>query len=347
MKVGIVGLPNVGKSTLFNAFLKRQQALSANYPFATIEPNVGVVDVIDERVDRLFELSKSAKKVYSNITFVDIAGIVEGAHKGEGLGNKFLSNIREVDLILVLLRDFNDENVVREGSVTPADDFSVILTELILKDLESVEKQASRLKRPSQDKTERYFQTGVAKIKNVLDKGEMASSADLLEEELSAIAPLQLLTSKPLLKVFNVSESDLSKSISEGKLCVSAKMESELSVLDEEDQKEFLSEFSVSESPLNVVIRKSYELLGLKTFLTTGELESRAWKFKDGMTAKECAGVIHTDFEKNFIKAEVISYDDYIEFGSKLKAKEHGKLRLEGKDYLFKDGDVVEFKVNA
>lgn len=347
MKVGIVGLPNVGKSTLFNAFLKRQQALSANYPFATIEPNIGVVDVPDFRVDKLTELSKSKKSVYSNITFVDIAGIVEGAHKGEGLGNQFLSNIREVDLILVLLRDFEDTNIVREGSINPVDDFSVILMELVLKDLETITKQESRLKKPSNDKGEKNFQNAVLKIKDALNNGKPASEVSLLDDELIAINPLQLLTIKPFLKVTNVSENALSEKIADGQLCVSAKIESELSVLDVNDQKAFLAEFGVKESPLNAVIKKSYELLGLKTFLTTGEMESRAWKFKEGMTAKQCAGVIHTDFEKNFIKAEVIAYNDYIEAGSKLAAKEKGKLRLEGKDYLFKDGDVVEFKVNA
>jgi len=347
MKVGIVGLPNVGKSTLFNAFLKRQQALSANYPFATIEPNIGVVDVLDKRVDELAKLSNSKKKVYSNITFVDIAGIVEGAHRGEGLGNQFLSNIREVDLILVLLRDFEDTNIVLEGSISPTDDFSVITTELILKDLETIEKQLPKLKKIPKKRLERDFQSAIKKLSNTLNNNELASTANLTDDELVSVFQLQLLTMKPFLKVLNVSENKLADKTRSTVLCVSAKIESELAVLDEPDQIAFLSEFGVLESPLNSVIRECYKLLGLKTFLTTGEMESRAWKFKDGMTAKECAGVIHADFENNFIKAEVVSYNNYIAAKSRLVAKENGKLRLEGKDYLVKDGDVIEFKVNA
>lgn len=346
LSVGIVGLPNVGKSTLFNAFLKRQQALSANYPFATIDPNIGVVDVPDYRIDKLAELSESEKKVYSNIMFVDIAGIVEGAHKGEGLGNQFLSNIREVDLILVLLRDFADTNIVREGSKDPESDFKIILTELILKDLETIEKQTGRLRKAT-DKKDIELKSAVEKIQTTLNSGSPATSAILTDEEIDASRSLQLLTMKPFMLVNNVSESDVSERVARGDLCVSAKIESELASLDDADQKLFLEDLGLKESPLNVVIKKCYEKLGLKTFLTTGKQESRAWKFKDGMTARECAGVIHTDFSNNFIKAEVVSYDDFISNGSKLAAKNVGKLRLEGKEYLVQDGDVIEFKVNA
>ncbi len=350
MKIGIVGLPNVGKSTLFNAFLQRQQALSANYPFATIEPNVGVVDVPDERVDKLAELSNSTKKIYANITFVDIAGIVEGAHKGEGLGNQFLANIREVDLILVVLRDFSDENVVREGSKDPKSDYEIILTELILKDLETIQAQEKKLKKIPQTKEEKAFKSAVEKVRDYLQESLPAKDVQFSDEELEQIKTLHLLTMKPMIKLYNVDETKISTKVKENtadKLYISAKIEAELAVLSEEDRKLYLGELGLDDSPLNEVIKVSYETLGLQTFLTTGPKESRAWKFKKGMNAKQCAGIIHTDFEKNFIKAEVIKYADFVLAGSKLKAKEQGKLRLEGKDYLMQDGDVVEFKVGA
>lgn len=361
MKIGIVGLPNVGKSTLFNAFLKRQQALSANYPFATIEPNVGVVDVYDERVDKLAELSKSEKRVYANITFVDIAGIVKDAHKGEGLGNQFLSNIREVDLIMVLLRDFADENIIRRDSTNPDSDFEIIKTELILKDLESIKSQESKIKKANLSKEDEHFKNAVLKIKEKLDNGEIAKEASLTEEEQKEADKFHLLTAKPFIKVLNVAESEVAKRYTASgngsetnnesrkgeNLVVSAKIESEIATLNDEDQKIFLSEYGLTESPLNAVIKSCYEILGLRTFLTTGPKESRAWKFKEGMTAKESSGVIHTDFVENFIKAEVINYADFIKYGSKSACRDAGKLRLEGKDYLMKDGDVVEFKIGA
>jgi len=350
MKIGIVGLPNVGKSTLFNAFLQRQQALSANYPFATIEPNVGVVDVPDERVDKLAELSNSQQKIYANITFVDIAGIVEGAHRGEGLGNQFLANIREVDLILVVLRAFTDETVVREGSKDPESDYQIILTELILKDLETIQAQDKKIKKIPQTKEEKAFKSAVEKTKSFLEEGLPARDIQFTDDELEQIKSLHLLTMKPMIKLYNVDETEISTKVKENtdtQLYISAKIEAELSVLDKDDRELYLKELNLDESPLNQVIKTSYKTLGLQTFLTTGPKESRAWKFKKGMNAKQCAGVIHTDFEKNFIKAEVIKYEDFISAGSKLAAKEQGKLRLEGKDYIMQDGDVVEFKVGV
>ena len=360
MKIGIVGLPNVGKSTLFNAFLKRQQALSANYPFATIDPNVGVVDVPDSRVDKLAEISNSEKKVYANITFVDIAGIVEGAHKGEGLGNQFLANIREVDLILVLLRAFEDETIVREGSKNPKDDYEVILTELILKDLETMVSQEKKLKKNPANKEEEDFNNAILKVKETMEQGKSANLADLTDDEKIQANQLQLLTMKPFIKLLNVSEEKIAEEYNKPltsevsvngsqnpTLVVSAKIESELASLGEEDMSMYLKELGLAESPLNSVIKKCYETLGLQTFLTSGPKESRAWKFKKGMNAKECSGVIHTDFEKNFIKAEVIKYDDFIRFRGKSGARDNGKLRLEGKEYLMVDGDVVEFKVGV
>ena len=363
LSIGIVGLPNVGKSTLFNAFLKRQQALSANYPFATIDPNIGVVDVYDERVDKLAEISQSEKKVYTNITFVDIAGIVEGAHKGEGLGNQFLANIREVDLLLVLLRDFNDENIVREGSKNPVSDYQTILTELILKDLETMESQAGKAKKKPENKAEEDFNSGVKKISETLNKNLPASQTVLTEDEEIETRRLHLLTNKPILKLLNVDEgslkakfeavsqkeagkhySDFDKNV---ELVVSAQIESELATLADEDRELYLKDLGLSESPLNFVIKVCYGILGLQTFLTSGVKESRAWKFRKGMNAKECAGVIHTDFENNFIKAEVIKYEDYVNLGGKNACKEAGKLRLEGKEYLMQDGDVVEFRVGV
>lgn len=355
MKIGIVGLPNVGKSTLFNAFLKRQQALSANYPFATIEPNVGVVDVPDERVDELALISKSEKKVYANITFIDIAGIVEGAHKGEGLGNQFLANIREVDLILVLLRGFKEENIVREGSKDPDSDYQIIITELILKDIETINSQEKKIIKNPKEKEDIDFNNAVMKLKTVLEEGRLGSEANLTEDEGEIAKQFHLLTLKPMLKVINASEDEITTLINENEtksdsdkiMYISAKIESELASLGEPDTKAYLSELGLVESPLNEVIKKCYKVLDLETFLTSGPKESRAWKFKKGMNAKECAGLIHTDFEKNFIKAEVIKYQDYLKYQGKAGARDSGKLRLEGKEYLMQDGDIVEFKVGV
>jgi GTP-binding protein YchF len=347
LSVGIVGLPNVGKSTLFNAILKKQVAYVANYPFATIEPNVGVVEVSDARVDKLAEISESAKKVYSTITFVDIAGLVKGASKGSGLGNKFLSHIREVDLILMLLRGFEDEDIVREGSTDPESDKEVLLTELKLKDLEALSKAIDgKWGNASQG----HCPDVLKKAVKYLDLGKLLLECSWSKEELGVLAPFNLLTLKPIMYLLNVSERDLLESfeIRNSKfefMKVSAKIEYELAEIALEDRVEYLKGLGLVEAPLDSVIRKSYELLGLKTFLTTGKKESRAWKFKEGWNAQKCAGVIHSDFEKLFIACDVIPYEKFVEAGSFIKARERGWVRLEGRDYPVKDGDIVEFRV--
>lgn len=345
MKIGIVGLPNVGKSTLFNAFLKKQIALSANYPFATIEPNVGVVDVVDKNVDKLAKISSSENKVYSNITFVDIAGIVKDASKGEGLGNKFLANIREVDLILILLRDFEDQDIIKEHSKNPEDDYLTITTELILKDLETIEAQKAKYKKGAKTKDEEHFLKAILKIEKSLNNIEPAIKADLNDDEFEQVRVLNLLTLKPFVKVYNVEEERLASP--DDKLVVSAKFESELAQLDSNEKKEFLESVGLKTSPLDIVIKKCFSMLGYETFYTTGEKESRAWKFKKGSTAPVAASVIHTDFEKNFIKAEVIKLEYFLMHKSKQKVKDAGKLRLEGKDYIVQDEDIIEFKIGA
>lgn len=344
LKVGIVGLPNVGKSTLFNALLKRQQALVANYPFATIEPNVGVVEVPDERLKVLAKLSSSQKIVPATVEFVDIAGLVAGAATGAGLGNKFLTHIREVDVILQVLRDFKDTEIVKEGSVNPTQDYDVIETELVLKDLETV----TRVK-DSKD----LRQKGMEKRKTVVDKlfeglNTGKSARDILTaEELQLVYDLFLLTSKKEIKVFNVSEDDPRLNNDDGNLYICAKVESELSSLSDEDAKSYLKELGIKESGLDKLIKKAYETLGLISFLTTGEMESRAWTITKGTKAPQAAAVIHTDFEKKFIKAKVCDYDNFVANGGWKEAAEKGKVRFEGKEYEMSDGDVVEFMVGA
>ncbi len=294
LKVGIVGLPNVGKSTLFNALLKRQQALVANYPFATIEPNVGVVEVPDERLAKLAEVVGTNKIVYATVEFVDIAGLVKGAAAGEGLGNKFLSHIREVDVICYVLRDFNDENVIRSGSISPKDDLEILKMELELADLNSKEK-------------------------------------------------VNLLANKPEIIVYNTDENNLT---GEGvRIC--AKLESELALLSNDEQKEYLGQLGIKESGLDKLIRKAYETLGRISFLTAGEIEARAWTIDRGIKAPAAAGVIHTDFTKKFIKAKVTSFNDFVKYGGWKGVSEKGKLRLEGRDYVMQDGDVVEFMIGS
>jgi len=361
MKIGIVGLPNVGKSTLFNAFLKRQQALSANYPFATIDPNIGVVDVLDTRLDRLAEIiQKNEKinppKVYANIEFVDIAGLVKGASKGEGLGNQFLANIREVDMILHVVRDFSDSNVIREHSKDPDTDSDVINSELIIKDLESVDK---RLKAIGNDPSKRKEADILAKYKAHLDSGKLAISLrDQVDKNdyLEFIRPLFLLTDKEMIYVFNVDEND--ERLRGGSyealdykgnltVCINAKLESELSALDLSDRMEYLKELGISIAGIDKISRICFQKLSLITFLTAGTKEVRAWQIREGTTADQAAGTIHTDFEKNFIRAEVVNFEDYSKYEGKLGAKEAGKLRLEGRGYIVKDGDVVEFKIGA
>jgi len=346
LKIGIVGLPNVGKSTLFNALLKRQQALVANYPFATIEPNVGVVEVPDERLRKLAEISKSGRIVPATVEFVDIAGLVAGAAGGAGLGNKFLTHIRECDVILQVLRDFADTEIVKEGSVNPEEDYQVIETELILKDLETV----SRV-RESKD----IRAKGAEKKKLVVDKlyeglNEGKSAREILvgDEERDLARDLFLLTAKKQLKVFNVGEDDPRLRETDGEnLYICAKVESEVSSLSEEDGKQYLAELGIRESGLDKLIRKAYETLGLISFLTTGEMESRAWTIEKGSKAPQAAGVIHTDFEKKFIKAKVCDYDEFVAGGGWKTAAEKGKVRFEGKEYVMRDGDVVEFMVGS
>lgn len=335
MEIGIVGLPNVGKSTLFNALLKKQVALAANYPFATIEPNIGVVGVPDDRLEKLAEVVHTEKIVPATVKFVDIAGLVAGASKGEGLGNKFLQHIREVDAIVYLLRAFSDENVIRAGSVDPQADFEVLEAELILADLETV----ARI-RDGKDKTRHAL---ASKIATALEKGIPAREVPFTDEESLEVKQMGLLTSKAVLKVLNVDENDLS---GEG-LRISAKMEEELSALSPEEQTQYLADLGITESGLEKLIKKAFDVLGLQTFLTAGEKEARAWTIKKGSTAPQAAGVIHTDFEKHFIKADVIYWEDFIAVGGWAKGRELGKVRLEGREYVMREGDVVEFKVGV
>lgn len=355
LTVGIVGLPNVGKSTLFNALLKRQTAFVANYPFATIEPNIGIVPVPDVRLSELAHVTKEEMKmeklppeVPATVKFVDIAGLVKGAAEGEGLGNKFLSHIREVDVICHVQRFFSDADVVHvAGEIDPTRDREIVNSELILSDLDSLRRAKDKIGRDPK---------GVKKILAVdklvlsMNKGILAKDVLLSVEEQFEIRDLQLLTIKPVIFIANVSEGDLQKDLSidgVNVLPISAKIESELSSLSEVDQAAYLKELGMEEPGLNRLIRLAYETLGLISFLTAGEKEVRAWTIKKGMAAPEAAGVIHTDFEKGFIKADVISFSDFVSLGGWLNARKEGKVRLEGRDYLMKDGDVVEFKVSA
>jgi ribosome-binding ATPase len=331
MEIGIVGLPNVGKSTLFNALLKKQAALAANYPFATIEPNVGVVPVPDPRLAILADVVKTTKIVPATVTFVDIAGLVAGASKGEGLGNKFLSHIREVDAIAYVLRGFTDENIIRAGSETPEKDFQILETELILADLQTTENSKEPLAK---------------RIATGLLQGTPVREMQFTDEERIILKQMNLLTSKPVIKVINVDEDKVKETNFDG-VVISAQMESELAALTEDEQKAYLADMGISESGLEKLIKSAYTILGLQTFLTAGELEARAWTIKRGSTAPQAAGVIHNDFEKHFIKADVINWQDFLEYGSWTKAREQGKVRLEGRDYVMQEGDLVEFKVGV
>lgn len=365
MKLGIVGLPNVGKSTLFNS-MTLGKAEAANYPFCTIEPNVGIVPVPDSRLDKLVEMYSSAKKTPAVIEFVDIAGLVKGASKGEGLGNKFLSHIREVDAIVHVVRCFENENVVHvDGSVQPVRDIETIQLELIFSDLELLERRISKTAKSSQtDKTLKKELEVLKQLQQTLENGKSARSTSFSsEDDLLFAESLELLTMKPVLYAANVSEDDLasngennpfvkevqSLAKAEGSevfvLC--AKIEEEIADLEEAEKIEFLQELGVSSSGLDRLVSASYHLLGLISFLTAGPTESRAWTIKNGFKAPQAAGKIHSDFEKGFIRAEVVAYDDLMEHGSYLAAREQGLVRSEGKEYIVKDGDVILFRFNV
>ncbi len=359
LSIGIVGLPNVGKSTLFNALLKKQTAFVANYPFATIEPNVGVVPVPDERLLKLAEITKEEHKmsnlppiIPATVSFVDIAGLVKGASQGEGLGNKFLSHIREVNAVAHVVRHFKDSNVVRSDSSTNAkDDFEVVNAELILADLETLQNQREPKKAPTKEDLHRW--SAVQKLIAGLNTGKLAKDVDLNEDEAIAAKGLQLLTSKPMFVIANVDEEDLASGPEglrpggEDVIAVCAKTESELAELTEEEQKDYLKTLGVEQSGLERVIKEGYKILNLISYLTCGEKEVRAWTIRKGSTALISAGEIHTDFMKKFIKAEVVHYNDFVEFNGWKGSREHGKALLEGKDYVMHDGDVVEFKIGA
>ncbi|SMB96307.1 hypothetical protein SAMN00017405_1501 [Desulfonispora thiosulfatigenes DSM 11270] len=365
LKCGIVGLPNVGKSTLFNA-ITQAGAESANYPFCTIDPNVGVVTVPDNRLDKLTELVTPKKTVPTAFEFVDIAGLVEGASKGEGLGNKFLSHIREVDAIAHVVRCFVDDDITHvSGGVDPTRDIEVINLELVLADLESMERRLERLasKVKGKDKDAIYENEIVQRlVTDALSDGKPARSLDFDQDELKIVKQLNLLTSKPIIYIANVGEDDIAEvdtnqivqkvrdyAAKEGAsiVPVSAKLESEIAELQGEEKDMFLEELGLNESGLDKLIRAAYDLLGLYTYFTAGVQEVRAWTITKGMKAPQAAGVIHTDFERGFIRAEVVSYDDLLAAGSMNQAKENGKLRLEGKEYVVQDGDVMHFRFNV
>ena len=352
-KCGIVGLPNVGKSTLFNALTASKNAEAANFPFCTIDPNIGIVDVIDNRLDQLSKLSSSKKKIYTNITFVDIAGLVKGASKGEGLGNKFLSHIREVDAIIHLVRCFESDQITHVNSkINPVEDLDTIKTEIILSDIDVIQKKLDKGKKKLLD--EKEIKILEEKLSQLNEGNEIASDD---QTEISFLSSLGLLSIKPKIIVCNVDEESLAKgniftkSIKDTHpndkvVTICADIEDQIMGLDNNERETFMKEIGLSKTGLNQLIKEGYELLNLDTFFTSGPEESRAWTVKKNTLAPKAASVIHTDFEKNFIRAETVTCEDFIKYGSAEKCKENGKLRIEGKDYIVKDGDVLYFRVN-
>ena len=364
LKCGIVGLPNVGKSTLFNSLLKKRVALSANYPFATIEPNTGIVPVPDPRLLTLANITREEEKmqsdppiIYATVEFVDIAGLVKGASEGAGLGNKFLSHIREVDAIVHVLRDFEDTNIVREGSTDPLSDRDTIETELALADMQVMEKlvaaQDKAARTTGADPIEKQKLEILQSINKILGEGKILGYYDVGDERLKNwFQTLPLLTTKPILYVDNVSEDSYQDRLAQGitnpnEMVVSAKLEEELVELSDEERTEYLAELGIKETGLERLIKKAYQMLGLASFLTAGKKEVKAWTIKQGMKAPEAAGVIHTDFTKKFIRAEVIEFDKLVEAGSRGVAKTKGWVRTEGKEYEVKDGDIIEFLIGS
>lgn len=364
LKAGIVGLPNVGKSTLFNAITK-QKILAANYPFATIDPNVGIVNVPDERIDKLSKMYEPKRTIKTSFEFTDIAGLVKGASKGEGLGNKFLSHIREVDAICEVVRCFDDGNIIHvEGEIDPIRDIEIINLELSIADLEIINNRIDKIKKKAEtnrDKEALKEYEILKKAKDTLEKGEALRTLEFAKEEMDLIKNFSFLTLKPIIYLANVKEDEIAdtdnkyvqqveeyaKKENAKVIKICAKVEEDLCDMEENEKKEMFEMLGIEESGLDKLIKATYSLLGLRTYFTVGKDEVRAWTFKEGMNAKQCAGIIHTDFEKGFIKAEVISYEDLITCGSELKVKEAGRARLEGKDYLMQDGDICQFRFNV